>query len=269
MDSRTPAFADEVLSLTRGEGVDVILNSLSACSSSAAWRSWRHTAASLSWGPRRTRRTRDCLVAVCARASFCAVGYLSSLPRLGLRFADIIARAEIGEFRPLPKRLFPLGEVASALSYLSRSRHIGKGGHRAARRSDEPCCCRARRSHQDLPAEGVELFELILAARRPHILVSKLPLEARLGRREGSDLASPRPEKGPASCQSTGRARKKKEPPRRPSPRGGEPRDSDPQARVASPADVAIRAQRSRSLSRPRATSLSARSPSSGPNTWA
>jgi len=213
MDSRTPAFADEVLSLTRGEGVDVILNSLSGVLLERSLAVLAPHGRFVELGVRDALEGRAIALSLFARgASFCAVGYLSSLPRLGLRFADIIARAEIGEFRPLPKRLFPLNEVASALSYLSRSRHIGKVvivlrgevTSLATAEPDDPT------KDYLLPAEGVELFELILAARRPHILVSKLPLEARLGRREGSDLASPTsPEKAqPTAKAQDGRAEK-------------------------------------------------------------
>lgn len=186
MDSRTPSFADEVLSRTGGEGVDVVLNSLSGVLLERSLAVLAPHGRFVELGVRDALEGRAIALSLFARgASFCAVGYLSSLPRLGLRFADVIARAELGEFRPLPKRLFPLSDVSAALSYLSRARHIGKvvivlRGEVASLSAAEPDD--ATKDYL-LPTEGVELFELILAARRPHVLVSKLPLETRMGKR--------------------------------------------------------------------------------------
>lgn len=193
LDSRTPSFADEVLSNTAGEGVDVILNSLSGILLERSLAVLAPHGRFIELGIRDALEGRAIALSLFARgASFCAVGYLSALPRLGLRFADVIARAEIGEFRPLPKRLFPLSELGSALSYLSRARHIGKvvvvmRGEVAALTAAEPD---DPTKDYLLPTEGADLFELILAARRPHILVSKLPLETRLGRREPTPAPS-------------------------------------------------------------------------------
>lgn len=186
MDSRTPTFADELLSQTGGEGADVVLNSLSGVLLERSLAVLAPHGRFIELGIRDALEGRAIALSLFARgASFCAVGYLGALPRLGLRFADIIARAEIGEFRPLPKRLFPMAEAGAALSYLARARHIGKvvvvvRGEVAALSAAEPD---DPTKDYLLPAEGAELFELILAARRPHVLVSKLPLESRLGGR--------------------------------------------------------------------------------------
>jgi NADPH:quinone reductase-like Zn-dependent oxidoreductase/thioesterase domain-containing protein len=186
MDSRSPAFADEILGKTGGEGVDVILNSLSGALLERSLAVLAAHGRFVELGVRDALEGRAIALSLFSRgASFCAVGYTNALPRLALRFADIIARAEIGEIRPLPKRLFSVDDLPEALSHLSRARHIGKVvvvlrgdvGLRAAVEPEDPT------KDYLLPAEGVELFELCLAAGRSHILVSKPPLESRMSRR--------------------------------------------------------------------------------------
>ncbi len=186
MDSRTAAFADEILAKTNGEGVDVILNNLSGTLLERSLSVLAPHGRFIELGVRDALEGRAIALSLFSRgASFCAVGYMNALPRLGLRFADIIARAEIGEIRPLPKRLFTVDDLPEALSHLSRARHIGKVvvvlrgdiGVRTAIEPEDPT------KDYLLPAEGIELFELCLAAGRSHVLVSKLPLESRLSKR--------------------------------------------------------------------------------------
>lgn len=186
MDSRTGNFADEILSKTNGEGVDVVLNSVSGALLERSLSVLAPHGRFVELGVRDALEGRAIALSLFSRgASFCAIGYMHALPRLGLRFADIIARAEIGEIRPLPKRLFSVDDLPDALSHLSRARHIGKVvvllrgdiGIRATPEPDDPT------KDYLLPAEGVEIFERSLAAGRSHVLVSKLPLESRMSKR--------------------------------------------------------------------------------------
>lgn len=192
MDSRTAAFADEILSKTNGEGVDVILNSLSGTLLDRSMSVLAPHGRFVDLGVRDALEGRAIALSLFSRgASFCAVGYANPLPRLGLRFADIIARAEIGEIRPLPKRLFTVDDLSDALSHLSRARHIGKVvvvlrgdiGVRTAIEPEDPT------KDYLLPAEGIEVFELCLQSGRSHVLVSKQPLESRLAKRHTPHVA--------------------------------------------------------------------------------
>lgn len=185
MDSRTAAFAEEILAKTQGAGVDVVLNSLSGELLERSLAVLAPHGRFIELGARDALEGRALALSLFARgASFCALGYSGALPRLGSRLADVVARAESGEFKPLPRRSFAVSEVGEAFSHLARARHIGKvvvalRGEVAVEISgerDDPT-----RDYL-LPAEGVEIFELCLAAGRPRVIVSKLPLEPRLAK---------------------------------------------------------------------------------------
>lgn len=185
MDSRTPAFAAEVLARTGGGGVDVVLNSLSGELLERSLAVLAPHGRFIELGARDAIEGRALALSLFARgASFCAVGYTAPVPRLGARFADIMSRAEVGEFRPLPHHVFPASEAAEAFAFLARARHIGKVVITFAGRQSSPLVEIDPMRDFLSPAEGVELFELVLQSGRAHVIVSKTELKARLARKE-------------------------------------------------------------------------------------
>ena len=128
-DSRSLAFADEILAATGNEGVDVVLNTLPAKTIS---------------------RSLAALKPVTGRFVELSNVYERSLaldsPDRGLSFFSfdlerlvhghldlvrsllqkVIRRLNEGELRPLPHRTFPISELGNAVRYLRRAKHLGK-----------------------------------------------------------------------------------------------------------------------------------------------
>ncbi|MCC3774688.1 SDR family NAD(P)-dependent oxidoreductase, partial [Streptomyces sp. UNOB3_S3] len=131
LDSRTLAFADQVLELTGGEGVDVVLNSLAGEAIARNLDILRPGGRCVELGKRDIHTGgRLPLRAFRNNLSFHAVDALqmfSRQPALSARhFAELTRRVQQGIYRPLPHHLHPADEVMDAFALLRRSHHIGK-----------------------------------------------------------------------------------------------------------------------------------------------
>jgi acyl transferase domain-containing protein/acyl carrier protein/NADP-dependent 3-hydroxy acid dehydrogenase YdfG len=130
-DSRSLSFAKEIVALTGGAGVDIVLNSLAGEAVAAGLstlapygrfveigRQDIYQNAPLGLGPFRNN------------LSFAALD-LERLCRerpavVGSLLARLMARVASGEIQPIPVRVFPIGEVTDAFRYMAEARHIGK-----------------------------------------------------------------------------------------------------------------------------------------------
>ncbi|MEL6385649.1 MAG: SDR family NAD(P)-dependent oxidoreductase, partial [Cyanobacteria bacterium J06626_18] len=126
-NSRTLDFANEVMALTQGEGVDVVLNSLAGEFRQKSIEVLRQDDA----GP-------------CGRFVELGLNDLSapspenyfpvSLPALCQEqpelvqsmLQDLMAQFQSGTLRPLPQTVFPFTEVAQAFRTMQRAQHVGK-----------------------------------------------------------------------------------------------------------------------------------------------
>jgi acyl transferase domain-containing protein len=131
MDSRSVAFADEVLETTGGEGVDLVLNSLSGEAIPKSLGVLRPFGRFLEIGKRDlVQNTRVGLRPFEKCLSFHAIDLdqlLLHQPAAGSALLrEVFAEFEARVFHPLPHRVFSLGQVEHALEHLQRSRHIGK-----------------------------------------------------------------------------------------------------------------------------------------------
>ncbi|MBE7384658.1 MAG: SDR family NAD(P)-dependent oxidoreductase [Leptolyngbya sp. SIO1E4] len=127
MDSRSLAFADEVISVTEGAGVDVVLNSLGGefipKSLSVLGRYGRF----LELGLRDiVNNTPLGLGALEKRLSFFVIQAESELPGFSTFWQAVVQHFQQQDFRPMPHKVFPIGEVSSAFNYMSQGKHIGK-----------------------------------------------------------------------------------------------------------------------------------------------
>ena len=130
-DSRSVAFADQVLAATGGEGVDAVLNSLSGEAISHSLETLSPYGRFLEIGKTdiygqgrlqlwQLRNNASFIVIDLAQLIVDRPAYVGALLR------DIVAHIEQGAFRPLPVRAFPAAKTATALRTLSQGKQIGK-----------------------------------------------------------------------------------------------------------------------------------------------
>jgi acyl transferase domain-containing protein len=129
MNSRTSDFAEQILRLTSGEGVDVVLNSLSgeaAEKSLAVLKRGGHFVeiGKLGiWGPRQVRERRP-------DVSYFFFDFDEVTNRDPSLVQSTLGRVrqwfEEGRLRRLPQTAFPVQDVAEAYRYLQQARHVGK-----------------------------------------------------------------------------------------------------------------------------------------------
>lgn len=131
IDSRRADFADEVLAITGGEGVDVVLNSLAGEAVNRNLRALKPFGRFLELGKRDYyENTRIGLRPFKDNISYFGIDadqLLVARPQLASRlFQDVmdLFREEI--LTPLPCRAFPASRVVEAFRHMQQSRHIGK-----------------------------------------------------------------------------------------------------------------------------------------------
>jgi NAD(P)-dependent dehydrogenase (short-subunit alcohol dehydrogenase family)/acyl carrier protein len=129
MSSRTLDFGRELLDLTQGKGIDVLLNSLGgdfiSTNLSVLAQGGRYLEIGKNgiWEPERVAKTRPDI-----RYSIIDWGseYERAPETVVPVFQQLMADAEAGSLRPLPYRRFDLRDAQSAFRWMSQSRHIGK-----------------------------------------------------------------------------------------------------------------------------------------------
>jgi acyl transferase domain-containing protein/NADPH:quinone reductase-like Zn-dependent oxidoreductase/acyl carrier protein len=130
-DSRNLDFADQILELTGGAGVDVVLNSLAGEAINRNLRALKPFGRFLELGKRDFyENTRVGLRPFRNNLSYFGIDadqLMSQRPDLTQRlFAEVLALFEERVFRPLPLRTFDASEVIDAFRHMQQSRHIGK-----------------------------------------------------------------------------------------------------------------------------------------------
>ena len=129
-DSRQTKFGEEILEATGGEGVDVVLNSLTSegfieASLSCLARGGRFVELA-----RRDILTGDEMAAVRPDVSY-AILELDVLKKtepawVGEVLRNVMDRLSTGELKPLMHNRWPLAEAGAALSFMRSARHVGK-----------------------------------------------------------------------------------------------------------------------------------------------
>jgi len=131
LDSRSLAFADDVLALTDGQGVDVVLNSLAGEAINRNLRILRPFGRFLELGKRDFyENTRIGLRPFRNNISYFGIDadqLMAERPALTRRlFAELMGLFEDGTLKPLPYRAFPAAQAVDAFRYMQQSRQIGK-----------------------------------------------------------------------------------------------------------------------------------------------
>ena len=131
MDSRSLAFADEILELTKGEGVDLVLNSLAGDAIDKSLSILRPYGRFIEVGKTDIYKNRKIgMKPLRKNISMFVVDLLGAVgPRPALArslMRDVLGRFEDNELRPLPHRVFPAGRLADAFRDMAQAKHIGK-----------------------------------------------------------------------------------------------------------------------------------------------
>jgi acyl transferase domain-containing protein/NADPH:quinone reductase-like Zn-dependent oxidoreductase/acyl carrier protein len=129
MDSRSLAFADEILAATNGHGVDVVLNSLSGDFIPAGMRTLARDGRFLELGKRGIWSAEE-VAKIRPDVAYHPydLGALAQADHALLRpmYDAILAALADGSLRPLPVTVFPMARVGEAMRHMALARHIGK-----------------------------------------------------------------------------------------------------------------------------------------------
>jgi myxalamid-type polyketide synthase MxaB len=131
LDSRSLSFVKDVLALTRGAGVDIVLNSLAGEAIGAGLSILAPYGRFVEIGRRDIYRNAPMgLAPFRGNLSYSALDLermCHERPEvLGALLEDLMRRVADGELEPLPVRVFPIAQVTDAFRYMAEARHIGK-----------------------------------------------------------------------------------------------------------------------------------------------
>jgi acyl transferase domain-containing protein/NADPH:quinone reductase-like Zn-dependent oxidoreductase/acyl carrier protein len=131
MSSRDLAFADEILAITAGRGIDVVINSLAGEAINRNLRVLRPFGRFLELGKRDFyENTRIGLRPFKDNITYYGIDadqLMVERPELTSRlFKEVMALFEQGVIKPLPYRAFPADRVVDAFRYMQQSKQIGK-----------------------------------------------------------------------------------------------------------------------------------------------
>ncbi len=131
LDSRSLRFAEDIMRLTQGEGIDVVLNSISGEAINRNLDVLRPFGRFLELGKRDFyENSRIGLRPFRNNISYFGIDadqLLIERPALaGQLFGEMMALFDQGVLRPLPYRVFPANRVREAFRYMQQSRQIGK-----------------------------------------------------------------------------------------------------------------------------------------------
>ncbi len=131
MDSRSTAFADEVMARTGGRGVDVVLNSLSGEGMLKSLDVLAPFGRFLEIGKRDIYENRDLgLAPFKKQLSYFSIDLerlFAERPNIGVKvFREVMQGFETNVFRPLRLQVFPISEAVEAFRSMAQAKHIGK-----------------------------------------------------------------------------------------------------------------------------------------------
>jgi len=130
MDSRSVAFGDEIMELTQGSGVDVVLNTLSGDAMMRGMEILSPFGRFIHIDKKDIARNTLLPMGLFRRGmTFAALDislYLVQPRKLKEQLLEIVALFNAGIFKPIPCVTYPVQQVKEALNALSRSKHIGK-----------------------------------------------------------------------------------------------------------------------------------------------
>lgn len=131
MDSRKLDFADEIMQVTDGQGVDAVLNSLAGEFIPKSFSVLAPFGRFLEIGKIDIyNNSRLGLEQLRNNISYFVIDLAQHLEHrpdfVASMFAELAERFEAGDYRPLSYRTFPITDVVEAFRYMAQGKHIGK-----------------------------------------------------------------------------------------------------------------------------------------------
>jgi acyl transferase domain-containing protein len=129
MDSRSVRFADEVMASTGGEGIDIVLNSLSGDFIPASLRTLRAGGRFIEIGKRGVwdqARVADAYPGVVYHVFYLGEACSEDPLLIGSMLQTLVDDMAHGALTPLPLRTFAAAAAAAAFRHMAQARHIGK-----------------------------------------------------------------------------------------------------------------------------------------------
>lgn len=131
LDSRSLAYADQIMQLTAGEGIDVVLNSLAGEAINKNLAIMRPFGRFLELGKRDFyENSKVGLRPFRNNISYFGIDadqLLIERADLSVKiFREVMERFAEGALRPLPHRIFPAAQASDAFRYMQQSKQIGK-----------------------------------------------------------------------------------------------------------------------------------------------
>jgi NADPH:quinone reductase-like Zn-dependent oxidoreductase len=127
MHSRSLSWADDVMAITGGEGVDVILNSLAGEAIPKGLEILRPFGRFCEIGKRDIYANATIGLFPFRKAlSFFGVDLALAPAAIAEMLDELMAHVARGTFTPLPMRVFPIDQIVGAFSYMALGTHIGK-----------------------------------------------------------------------------------------------------------------------------------------------
>jgi acyl transferase domain-containing protein/NADPH:quinone reductase-like Zn-dependent oxidoreductase/thioesterase domain-containing protein/acyl carrier protein len=223
MDSRSLAFADEVMEYTKGKGVDVVLNSLGGEFIPKSLETLAPFGRFLELGIRDIHNNTQLGLRPFEKGltySFISVG--QETPHFPIIFQEVVQHFNEGHFSPIPYKVFPATDVASAFDYMAQTKHIGKivvsfqdkdsiitqntetlHSDNIDLQSRKPFVSKLETKNTAvtnlvqqnlkeglLPIEGVDVFDRILGSRQSQVIVSTRDIHSRLEQNSVSTMLS-------------------------------------------------------------------------------
>ena len=199
MDSRSLAFADEIMRHTDGVGVDVVLNALAGAFISKGLEILAPYGRFLEIGMRDIDSNTPLGLKPFEKSlAFFAIQVGPNMPHFRALWHDVMQHVEARHFHPLPYQVFPSTEMARAFDFMAQAKHIGKivlafepSTHVATTHTHiypgppAPTHHGRRERLQSglLPREGVEVFDRVLGSTWPQLFVSTQDLNTRMAQR--------------------------------------------------------------------------------------
>jgi acyl transferase domain-containing protein/acyl carrier protein len=131
MDSRSLTFVDEIRRITNGEGIDVVLNSLSGEAIPASLGLLRQYGRFIEIGKTDIYRGSPLSLGHFQKnLSFSTIDiepvYLEKREWYGELIGDLLAAQARGELRPVPAQMFPARQLGDAMRVLAQGKNTGK-----------------------------------------------------------------------------------------------------------------------------------------------